>query len=98
LVDQNQILGLLKTVIDPELDMDVVTAGMIRSLRVDGSSVYVTLALTSDKCPMGEKIKDEVDETLKSMEGVKSVNIELSVMTEEERNALLEKLKANRSN
>jgi len=97
LVDQNQILGLLKTVIDPELGMDVVTAGMIRSLRIDGSSVYVTLALTSDKCPMGEKIKDEVDETLKSMEGIKSVNIELSVMTEEERNALLEKLKANRS-
>ncbi len=93
MVDQNQILGLLKTVVDNELNMDIVTAGMVRSLRVDGSSVYVNIALTSDKCPMGQKIKEEVEETIKSMEGVESVNIELSAMNADEQNALLEKLK-----
>jgi len=97
LVEHDRILGLLKTIMDPELDMDVVTAGMIRSLRIEGSSVHITMALTSDKCPMGERMKGEVEDAVKSMEGIGSVDVELSVMTEEERNALLEKLKAKRS-
>ncbi len=98
MVEKDHILGLLKTVMDPELDMDIVTAGMVRSIRVDGSAVSITLALTSDKCPMGNRIKEEVEETVNSMEGISSVEIELSVMTEEERNLLLEKLKEKRSN
>ncbi len=41
----------LRGVIDPELGDNLVDLGMIRDIRVNGSSVVVVVALTISGCP-----------------------------------------------
>ena len=96
MITKEEVIDVLKTVMDPELGMDIVTLGMVQEIIIEGDSIAVTIALTSDTCPLGNKIRDEVDAALKSMEGVASTSIEIVVMNEEERNRIIEILKANK--
>ena len=47
-----QILQALGRVIDPELRKPVTELGMVRDVRIDGSAVTVTIALTVVGCPL----------------------------------------------
>jgi Mrp family chromosome partitioning ATPase len=96
MVSKEDILEILKNVMDPELGMDIVTLGMVREAHVEGSAVSVIIALTSDTCPLGERIRKDIEESIKSLEGVSSVNVEMVVMNEAERNRIIEILKANK--
>ena len=50
---REQILEALRVVIDPELRQDIVTLGMVRSIKVsDGGVVDVTVSLTTPGCPI----------------------------------------------
>ncbi|MBZ0305266.1 MAG: Mrp/NBP35 family ATP-binding protein [Anaerolineae bacterium] len=51
--NQNQqIMAALSTVIEPELHRDIVGLGMVRDLRVEGSTAKFTLVLTTPACPL----------------------------------------------
>jgi len=94
MITKDEVLNALKSVIDPELNSDIVTLEMVREVTVDGGSVKVVLALTTDSCPLSSKLREDTESAVKELEGVTSVSVELSVMNEEERNRLIEKLKS----
>jgi metal-sulfur cluster biosynthetic enzyme len=58
------ILLALKTVVDPELGINVVDLGLVyRAVRgTDG--IEVALTMTTPSCPLGEMIVDEVRQAL----------------------------------
>ncbi|QJA05651.1 Mrp/NBP35 family ATP-binding protein [Thermosulfurimonas marina] len=83
---REKILEILKTVKDPELNRDLVSLGMIREVEVsEGGRVKVTVALTTGGCPLKRRIAEEVRQAVASVPGVSEVEVELSVMTPEER-------------
>lgn len=94
MVSKDEVINALKGVLDPELGIDIVSLEMVRDVRVEGNSVTVVIALTTDACPLGNRIRDDAQDAVKQLEGVGSVDIQLSVMNEEERNKLMEKLKS----
>jgi len=94
MVTKDEVLEALKRVMDPELGMDIVSAEMVRKINVEGDSVSVTLALTSDTCPMANKLRNSAEKAIRSLEGVGKVNVELTVMSEEELNRLVEKVRS----
>lgn len=96
MVTKEAVMDALSKVVDPEIDIDIVTLGMVRGVAVEGDKVSVTLALTSESCPLVDRIKDDVESIIKGLGGVSSVSIETDVMNEEEKSALLEKLKEKR--
>jgi len=49
---QEQVMAALKTVIEPELNRDIVTLNMVRDLRVEGGTAYFTIVLTTPACPL----------------------------------------------
>src|SRR5688572_6739118 len=59
-LDKEQVIAALRKVQDPELFKDIVTLNMVKDVRVDGSTVFVTVELTTPACPLKEKIEQDV--------------------------------------
>ena len=72
----NDVLQVLRGVIDPELGSDVVELGMVRSAAVDaGGKVVVTIALTTAGCPLRAQIQRDIKTRVGSLEGVSGVEL-----------------------
>jgi len=84
------VMGVLRGVVDPELGSDIVELGMVRSaeVRPDGA-VDVTVALTTAGCPLRAQIKKDVVARLESLPGVTEVRLHWGEMTPEERSAAM---------
>jgi ATP-binding protein involved in chromosome partitioning len=80
-VQESDILQALSTVMDPDLNTDVVKAGMVKNLRVEGGRVSVTIELTTPACPMKEKIKGDAEAALKGVAGLTELKLELTAKT-----------------
>jgi ATP-binding protein involved in chromosome partitioning len=91
---EQQILEALRPVQDPELNRSIVDLDMVRGVQVDGGAVAVTVALTVAGCPLQAEITDRVSGALSDLAGVDDVTVDLTVMTDEERHALRDRLQA----
>lgn len=58
------ILDTLRTVQEPELGRDIVTLGMVKDVRIDGTSVAMTIELTTPACPLKDEIEADVRRAL----------------------------------
>lgn len=87
----------LATVIDPELRRPITELGMLESAEVDSSGqVTVRVLLTIAGCPLRDTITAEATEAVQKLPGVTGVNVELGVMSPEQRAALKELLRPER--
>jgi len=91
-VTKEQVLKALEQVIDPELHRDIVDLGMVRDVEIDGRNVKVTIALTVPNCPLKDDISADAGRTVDALEEDLNVNIVLTSMNDEEREALKERL------
>lgn len=84
----------LATVIDPELRRPITELGMLDSVEAgaDGT-VRVAVLLTIAGCPLRETITADATAALTRVPGVTGVEVELKVMTQEQRDALKERLR-----
>jgi ATP-binding protein involved in chromosome partitioning len=73
-------LGALRTVKDPELFKDIVTLNMVKEVRVEGSTVHVTVELTTPACPLKDVIERDVTAALKRV-GAEDVKLTLTANT-----------------
>jgi ATP-binding protein involved in chromosome partitioning len=86
------VLEALRPVQDPEIQRSIVDLDMVREIRVDGSEIHVGVALTVAGCPLRTEITNRVTAAVSTLPGVDRVDVELTVMTDDERTALREKL------
>jgi ATP-binding protein involved in chromosome partitioning len=91
-VTDAQILDALRPVEDPELHRSIVDLDMVRRIAVDGPRVEVTVALTVEGCPLRSEITRRVDSAVTALDGVEAVDLDFTVMTDDERAALRIKL------
>ena len=61
--------------IDPELGLDFVELGLIYEINVDGADVHVVYSLTSQGCPIGPQVEEQIDEFVMELDGVDSVTV-----------------------
>jgi metal-sulfur cluster biosynthetic enzyme len=80
MITKEQILEKLKEVQDPEVNVDIVTMGLIYDIKIDieKNSVHVLMTYTTPFCPFGPQITDEVKEKLTEL-GFPSDNISVEV-------------------
>ncbi len=72
-----EILNSLKTVIDPELGVNIIDMGLVYRIDLDDDGkAQLFMTLTSPGCPAGPQIKGDVIEALSSVEGVTDVRIQ----------------------
>ena len=90
---REQILESLRVVVDPELRQDIVTLGMVRSIKVsDGGVVDVTVSLTTPGCPIRSHFQTSVATAARGVEGVSHVNVAFDVLSDQEKQGLQQKL------
>lgn len=69
---------MLKTVFDPEIPVNVYDLGLIYKIDVtDDFVVNIDMTLTAPNCPAADFIMEDINQKVSSIDGVKSVNIEL---------------------
>ncbi len=91
-VSEAQVLEALRPVQDPELHRSIVDLDMVRRIEITGSQVAVTVALTVAGCPLRAEITNRVDAAVTSLDGVDALDLDFTVMTDDERAALRTKL------
>jgi metal-sulfur cluster biosynthetic enzyme len=68
----------LRTVIDPELGVNIVDLGLVYRIEVEGPAVRVEMTMTSPACPLGDYLKTLVDAAIKgAVPGVENVEVAL---------------------
>ena len=94
---EEETVKMLKTVFDPEIPVDVYSLGLIYKIDIDDdANVSIDMTLTAPNCPMADFLFEDIRQKVESIEGVKSVNVQLvyepewdqSMMTEEAKLAL----------
>ncbi len=52
MINENEVWNVLKTVIDPEIGLDVVNLGLVYELKISDDSIYVKMTMTTPGCPL----------------------------------------------
>ncbi|MGH9213354.1 MAG: Mrp/NBP35 family ATP-binding protein [Acidimicrobiales bacterium] len=91
-VTEAQVLDALRPVEDPELHRSIVELDMVREVTVDGGQIGVLVALTVAGCPLRNEISQRVTDAVGVLEGVDGVDLDFTVMTDDERAELRSKL------
>jgi len=74
----NEIKRRLRNVMDPEIGVNLVDGGFIRSIEVDDEgNVRIGLMLTTPFCPITYVLIASVEEAVKTIKEVKSVDVEI---------------------
>lgn len=74
MITKDQIMEQLKTVIDPELNFDIVALGLVYDVRPKNDGIVeVDVTLTSPGCPLAPTIIQDVANAIRPLEGVKDV-------------------------
>jgi ATP-binding protein involved in chromosome partitioning len=85
-----QISEVLGEIQDPELHRGLNELNMVRNIAIDGSAVSVLIALTIPGCPLKSYFTDVIPAKLRDrFPEIQHVNVELTSMTDEERQALI---------
>ena len=77
-VTQKAVRDALKSVKDPELNLNLVVLGLVYDIEVEGSAAKVTISLTTPMCPAAGQILEEAREAVAGVEGVEDAQVKLT--------------------
>ena len=76
---ESRIIGVLKSIFDPEIPVNIYDLGLI--YRVDVlpvNNVQITMTLTAPSCPAAQSLPIEVDQKVREIEGVNDVHVQVT--------------------
>lgn len=75
---EEKIVKMLKTVYDPEIPVNVYDLGLIYKIDLDDNAcLRLYMTLTAPNCPAADFILEDIRMKLESIEGIKSVDVNL---------------------
>jgi metal-sulfur cluster biosynthetic enzyme len=76
-ITEDLVRKRLRSVKDPELNLNIMDLGLVYDVQVEGTEVDVKMTLTSPGCPSGPEIMTEAEQAVRGIEGVTDARIEL---------------------
>lgn len=92
----DQVMEVLASVEDPEINKPITELGMVEDIAIEGSRVGVKIKLTIPGCPLKDRITTDVTAAVMQLEGIEDVQVVFGSMTDEERQKLSADLRAER--
>lgn len=77
-ITEQEVLNALRSVMDPDLNRDVVSLGFIKDMKIDGGTVSFKLELTTPACPLKAQLKAASEEAVRNISGVKEVVVDVT--------------------
>jgi ATP-binding protein involved in chromosome partitioning len=93
MVTEAQVREALRSVMDPEIGRPIEDIGMLRGISIEGGAVRVDVLITIEGCPLKDRITNDVTAAVKPLEGVEQVAVDLSPMSPEQRETLVQQLR-----
>jgi metal-sulfur cluster biosynthetic enzyme len=75
MVNKAGVMKQLSKVMDPELDIDIVSLGLIYEVIIEKGKVKVEMTLTTPGCPLAPVIDRMVKETVAELPGIEEVDV-----------------------
>ncbi len=77
-VIKETVTDALRSVMDPEIGIDVVSLGLIYDLNISSDGdVHIKMTMTTPGCPLVGMMTEDAKNVIETMDGVKSVDVEL---------------------
>lgn len=75
---EEKVVGMLRTVYDPEIPVDVYSLGLVYKIDIDDdANLVIDMTMTAPSCPMADFIVEDARIKLESIEVLKSVTINI---------------------
>jgi len=69
------VMKALSTVMEPELNRDIVTLNMVRDLRIEGGIAKFTVMLTTPACPLKDVMHKSAEQAVNAVPGITATEI-----------------------
>ena len=73
----DQIMTALQSVVDPELQVDVVNLGLIYGIDIEDGKATIEMTLTISGCPLSSFLQDSIEKAVLSVDGIKMCQVKL---------------------
>lgn len=75
---EEKVIEMLRMVFDPEIPVDIYSLGLVYKIDIDDdANLVIDMTMTAPSCPMADFIVDDARIKLESIDGIKSVTINL---------------------
>jgi FeS assembly SUF system protein len=91
---ETRIVGVLKSIFDPEIPVNIYDLGLIYNIEVDNDHIaHITMTLTAPNCPMAEELVEEVKYKVGGTKGIKECDLKLTFTPAWDKSMLSEEAK-----
>lgn len=75
---EEKVVKMLRTVFDPEIPVNIYDLGLVYNIEInDEAKLKIDITLTAPNCPAADFIVEDTRQKLCSIEGLKSVDVNL---------------------
>ena len=76
---KEKIINEIRNIYDPEIPVNIYELGLIYDVFVnEDNEVKILMTLTTPNCPVAETLPQEVEEKIKSIDEVKTAEVEIT--------------------
>ena len=77
LINKEEIIKCIKTVMDPEIPVNLYDLGLIYSIKNNNNNILIEMTLTNPNCPVAGQMPENVAKSVEQINGLKSIAVKL---------------------
>ena len=77
LINKEKIIASIKTVMDPEIPVNLYDLGLIYSIKNIDNNIIIEMTLTNPNCPVAGQMPENVAKSIEQINGLKSIEVKL---------------------
>ena len=77
LINKEDIIKCIRTVMDPEIPVNLYDLGLIYSIKIINNNVIIDMTLTNPNCPVAGQMPENVGKSIEQLYGLKSIKVNL---------------------
>ena len=77
LISKEKIIECIKTVMDPEIPVNLYDLGLIYSIKNSNNNILIEMTLTNPNCPVAGQMPKNVAKSIEQINGLRSIEVKL---------------------
>jgi FeS assembly SUF system protein len=77
LINEEEIIVCIKTVMDPEIPVNLYDLGLIYSIKNSNNNILIEMTLTNPNCPVAGQMPENVAKSIEQINGLRSIEVKL---------------------